>query len=70
MTKSLRFISSFGIELTMVVKIYLTLDVDKDEYPIPADGDPSEEIQEALEEFIYDIDGLSKTYKNNNGELI
>ena len=42
----------------MVVKIYLTLDVDGEEYPIPADGDPSEEIQEALEEFIYDIDGL------------
>ena len=43
---------------TMVVKVFLTLDIDKDEYPIPADGDPSEEIQEALEEFIYDIDGL------------
>ena len=42
----------------MVVKVFLTLDIDKDEYPIPADGDPSEEIQEALEEFIYDIDGL------------
>ena len=42
----------------MVVKIYLTLDVDKDEYPIPADGDPSEEIQEAVEEFVHDIDGL------------
>ena len=43
---------------TMVVKLYLTLDLDKDEYPVPADGDPSEEIQQALEEFIYDIDGL------------
>ena len=42
----------------MVVKVFLTLDIDKDEYPIPADGDPSEEIQQALEEFIYDIDGL------------
>jgi|TARA_B100000424_G_scaffold251971_1_gene227886 hypothetical protein len=42
----------------MVVKIYLTLDIDKDEYPVPADGDPSQEIQEALDEFIYDIDGL------------
>ena len=42
----------------MVVKVYLTLDLDKDEYPVPADGDPSEEIQQALEEFIYDIDGL------------
>ena len=29
----------------MVVKVYLTLDLDKDEYPVPADGDPSEEIQ-------------------------
>ena len=43
---------------TMVVKVYLTLNLDKDEYPVPADGDPSEEIQQALEEFIYDIDGL------------
>ena len=43
---------------TMVVKIYITLNVDKDDYPVPADGDPSEEIQQALEEFIYDIDGL------------
>ena len=41
-----------------VVKVQLTLDLDKDEYPVPADGDPSEELQEALEEFIYDIDGL------------
>ncbi len=41
----------------MVVKVYLTLDLDKDEYPVPADGDPSEERQQALEEFIYDLDG-------------
>ena len=44
--------------LAMVVKVYLTLHLDKDDYPVPADGDPSEEIQQALEEFIYDIDGL------------
>ena len=44
--------------LVMVVKVYLTLNLDKDDYPVPADGDPSEEIQQALEEFIYDIDGL------------
>ena len=42
----------------MVVKVYLTLKLDKDDYPVPADGDPSQEIQQALEEFIYDIDGL------------
>jgi len=44
--------------LVMVVKVYLTLNLDKDDYPVPADGDPSEEIKQALEEFIYDIDGL------------
>ena len=42
----------------MVVKVYLTLNLDKDEYPVPADEDVTEEIQNALEEFIYDIDGL------------
>ena len=42
----------------MVVKIFLTLDLDEEDYPIPADGDPSEEIQEAVEEFVHDIDGL------------
>ena len=44
--------------LVMVVKVYLTLNLDKDDYPVPADGDPSQEIQQSLEEFIYDIDGL------------
>ena len=42
----------------MVVKVYLTLNLDEEDYPVPADGDPSEEIQQALEAFIYDIDGL------------
>jgi len=42
----------------MVVKIFLTLNLDEEDYPIPADGDPTEEIQEAVEEFIHDIDGL------------
>ena len=42
----------------MVVKIFLTLDLDEEDYPVPADGDPSEETQEAVEEFVHDIDGL------------
>ena len=42
----------------MVVKIFLTLYLDEEDYPVPADGDPSEEIQEAVEEFVPDIDGL------------
>ena len=36
----------------MVVKVYLTLELDEDEYPIPVDGFVDEEIKEALQEFI------------------
>jgi hypothetical protein len=42
----------------MVVKIYLTLDLDEEDYPVPADGEATKEIKQAMEEFIYDIDGL------------
>lgn len=48
----------------MVVKVYLTLELDEDEYPIPVDGFVDEEIKEALQEFIYDVDGMTiKTIK-------
>ena len=42
----------------MVVKVYLTLDLDQEEYPVPADGDVTKELQQAIEEYIHDIDGL------------
>ena len=42
----------------MRVKIYIVLDIDKDDYPIPSDGMVDEEIEHAFEEFIYDIDGI------------
>ena len=36
----------------------MTLDVDEQEYRMPADGKIEEEIHEAIHEFIYDIDGM------------
>ena len=36
----------------------LTLDVDEDEYPIPADENVAEEIETSITEFIYDIGGV------------
>ena len=42
----------------MVIKVLLTLDIDEDEYRMPADGNIETEINEAMHEFIYDIDGL------------
>ncbi len=42
----------------MKVKVFLSLDLDEEEYPVPVDGFVDEEIREALHEFIYDIDGM------------
>lgn len=43
----------------MIVKVFLTLHIDEDEYPVPVDGEVNEEIDQSLQEFIYDIDGVS-----------
>jgi len=42
----------------MLVKVFLTLSVDEDEYPIPSDGSVTEEVSQAVEDFVYDIDGM------------
>ena len=48
----------------MRVKVYITLDIDEDEYPVPVDGEVSQEIEEAFNEYVYDVDGMEiKTIK-------
>ena len=48
----------------MIVKVFLTLELDEDEYPMPVDGKITDEIQDAIQEFVYDVDGMSiKTIK-------
>lgn len=42
----------------MLVKVFLTLDIDEEEYQMPVDGFIDEELHEALHEFVYDIDGM------------
>ena len=42
----------------MQIKVFLTLNVDEDEYPVPVDGKIKEEFSETIQEFIYDIDGI------------
>ena len=39
------------------VKIFITLDVDEDEYPIPADGRVGEELEDGIQEYFYDVEG-------------
>jgi len=41
----------------MRIKIFMTVSIDPEEYPIPADGKVSEEIEEAITEYFYDIEG-------------
>jgi hypothetical protein len=43
----------------MRIKVYMTLQIDEDEYPVPTDGRVDEEISETFSDFIYDIDGIS-----------
>lgn len=48
----------------MIVKVFLTLDIDEDDYPVPTDGAVSEEVESLLHELIFDVDGWEiKTVK-------
>jgi hypothetical protein len=39
------------------VKLFITIDVDEEEYPIPADGQVGEELEDGIREYLYDVDG-------------
>ena len=41
----------------MRVKMFITIDIDEDEYPVPADGQVGEELEEGIQEYFYDIEG-------------
>tara|TARA_R100000935_G_scaffold3628_2_gene9161 strand:- start:192 stop:350 length:159 start_codon:yes stop_codon:yes gene_type:complete len=43
----------------MLVKVFLTLNIDEKEYPMPADNFINDEIRDVLQEFIYDVDGMT-----------
>mgnify|MGYP003628106669 FL=1 len=44
------------------VKMMMTLHIDEEDYPIPADQNVAEELETSMTEFIYDIGGV--TIKN------
>ena len=43
----------------MRVKMFITLDIDPEDYPVPADGNVAEEIEESIQEYLYDIEGVT-----------
>ena len=46
------------IEVNDADQSVLDFKIDEDEYPVPVDGQIKEEVNETLQEFIYDIDGM------------
>jgi hypothetical protein len=43
----------------MKVKVYITIDIDPEEYPVPADEDVAIEIEDGIREYFYEIDGAN-----------
>jgi len=46
----------------MRVRVNVTVDVDPEEFPVPADENVSEEIEDLFTDMIYDLDGLKLKY--------
>ncbi len=40
------------------VKVYITLEVDTEDYPTSVDEQLQDDIQDQIESFIYDVDGF------------
>jgi len=39
--------------------MFITIDVDEEDYPVPADGQVGEELEDGIQEYFYDIDGAT-----------
>ena len=42
----------------MRVRINVTVDVDPEEFPVPADENVAEELEESIQEYLYDVEGI------------
>ena len=43
----------------MRVKVFITRDIDPEEYPVPADENVAQDIQESIEEYFYEVEGAN-----------
>ena len=41
----------------MRVRVYINIDIDPEEYPIPADEDVGTEIEDGIKEYCCDVEG-------------
>tara|TARA_R100001132_G_C3193361_1_gene44188 strand:+ start:295 stop:477 length:183 start_codon:yes stop_codon:yes gene_type:complete len=40
-------------------RVNMLLEIDSEEFPMPVDGDPTEELEDMLEELVYHLDGTA-----------
>ena len=43
----------------MRVKMFITIDVDEEDYPVPADGQIGQELEDGIQDYFYDIEGAT-----------
>ena len=41
------------------VKVFITLDVDPEDYPMPADENVAQDIRDSIEEYFYEVEGAN-----------
>jgi len=46
----------------------MTLDIDPEEYPVPADGRVDQEIEDHMQEYVHDISGIKIKYMKTISE--
>ena len=56
--------------MSIRVKIMLTIDIDTEEYAVPADGKVNDEIEEFIKESFYDLEGTEiKNFRITSEEI-
>jgi hypothetical protein len=45
--------------LVMRVKMFISVEIDEEEYPVPADGRVDEELEDAFLDLMHDIEGVT-----------
>jgi len=56
--------------MSIRVKIMLTIDIDTEEYAVPADGKVDDEIEDFVREALYDLEGTKiKNFRITSEEI-
>tara|TARA_R100001594_G_scaffold120442_1_gene156047 strand:+ start:2756 stop:2932 length:177 start_codon:yes stop_codon:yes gene_type:complete len=56
--------------MTIRVKMMITLEIDTEEYAVPADGKVNDEIEEFVREAFYDLEGADiKNFRITSEEI-